>query len=823
MTEDQEAITNAASDFLFKCDRNGHILWHNHQFETCFNLPKQRHRDNFASFFPESEQKKLHEALHQAFKTGTSQIELSLVSKKEKEIITLSLNTLFTDLYSSFVGTGHKITEKKLAEQRIRLTSAVFENAHDGIIITDPQGQIIEANQRYLELLGLTKEQLIGINSRDDNPIQQQAIFDTNVWNTLRETGHWAGDIHHKAMSGEEVFLHTRITAVMDQQGEIQNYIALVSDTTELTSSRNALRESEAHFHQIVSNYPQPIIVLDKEHRVIQWNKACEQFIGLTEKEMIGTRDQWRAFYPSERPIMADIILDGGSQALMSEYYAGKYKQSPFIEGTYEAEDFFPHMGENGRWLYFTACALTNAKGEVVGAIESLIDITERKEAEAEAQRLNSELNQVIAAYPQPILVLDKDHRITHWNHACEKVLGGKAEEMIGTDDQWKPFYPNKRPIMADMVMQNDGGESLIEDFYSGKYRKSPFISGAYECEDYFPNMGEDGEGRWLYFTASPLRNEKGEIIGSIESLIDITQRMQAESEVRTLNDELEERVQNRTHELKQANEDLHKAMNQLVTSEKLASLGNLVAGVAHELNTPIGNMLTVSSTLRDSAKDFEDAVKGGALKKSTLDNFLEITADSTSLMERSAHRAEELISNFKQVAVDQTSVRRREFDLRITIDEVLTTLGPTLKRTQCDIENLVPVNINLDSYPGPIEQVLTNLINNSLIHGFEGKDDGCISINATADEQFITLTYQDNGNGIPEKLMHKAFDPFFTTKLGSGGSGLGLYIIYNLITAVLGGDVKLTSEEGHGVKFVIKLPTIAPLSKTEKEASNEQ
>ena len=711
---------------------------------------------------------------------------------------------------------------QKFGDDTNQLFSAIFENSREGMVVTDLDGNIISSNQQYMLTLKTSQNALALQNPLlfNDTPIKVEIT--EAIQEALNSETSWTGLMSHQFESGSLVQVKTKAVCLKSRGQRTGKFVLFVSEAEEHLNSKALLQESETHLRQIISNYPQPIIVIDKDHRVVQWNRACEQFIGLTEEEMIGTCNQWQAFYPSARPIMADIILDGGSQALMSEYYEGKYKKSRFIEGTFEAEDFFPHMGDNGRWLYFTASAIKNSDGEVVGAIESLIDITERKQAEAEVNLLNSELNQLIATYPQPILVLDKNHKITHWNRACEQVLGFSANEMIGTKNQWKPFYPTARPIMADMVMENGGGNDLIQKFYSGKYRKSPFIPDAYECEDFFPNMESQGNGRWLYFTASAIRNDEGEVIGAIESLIDISQRMQAESEVRKLNDELEQRVLERTSELKLANADLHKAMNQLVNAEKLASLGNLVAGVAHELNTPIGNIMTVSTTLKENASEFDHAVQSGSLRKSTLVDFMQVITESTQLMERSAQRAAELIGHFKQVAIDQTSVRRRQFDLRETVQETLTSMSPVLKKTNYVIENKVQPGLYMESYPGPIEQVLTNLINNSLLHGFENKEQGVISIKCSEHSNSVRVIYTDDGVGIPRQLINKAFDPFFTTKLGSGGSGLGLYIIYNLITAVLGGKVDLISEQGAGVKFSIELPKTAPIPTGDKEVNTD-
>lgn len=290
---------------------------------------------------------------------------------------------------------------------------------------------------------------------------------------------------------------------------------------------------------------------------------------------------------------------------------------------------------------------------------------------------------------------------------------------------------------------------------------------------------------------------------------------------------EIEQRKQ--AHEALQREKDeqkvliarLEQATDQLVQSEKLASLGSLVAGVAHELNTPLGNSLMVASALGGRIEEFARVVGEGTLRKQALLDFIDYCRNAASLLQRNSQRAAGLIGNFKEVAVDQTSMRRRRFDLRQAIDEILSTLQPKLKYTGHHLEVNVPTGIVLESYPGPIEQIIANLLSNSLLHGFEGITAGTIRIGAAlvgADR--IALSYADDGIGISAADAKRVFDPFFTTKLGSGGSGLGLYIAYNLATAVLGGDIRLTTAPGQGVLFELSLPLVAPDNPLAEEES---
>ncbi len=296
----------------------------------------------------------------------------------------------------------------------------------------------------------------------------------------------------------------------------------------------------------------------------------------------------------------------------------------------------------------------------------------------------------------------------------------------------------------------------------------------------------------------------------------DITAKQQYENNILELNASLERRVDERTQELTGALERLTAAQSELVRSEKMSALGSLVAGIAHELNTPIGNSLTVASTLQDQSSEFQQDM-GKGLTKSRLESFVNTTREGATILMSGLRQAAELVSSFKQVAVDQSSVNRRPFRLQETVNEILLTLGPSLRKTTHTVFNEVPADIVLDSYPGPLGQILTNLINNARLHGFDGRTNGQVTISAQYQgDSHVQVTVHDDGVGIPKAHLDKVFDPFFTTKLGQGGSGLGLNIVYNLVTKALGGTVTVQSEAGQGATFVLLLPRMAPVVEPE-------
>lgn len=280
---------------------------------------------------------------------------------------------------------------------------------------------------------------------------------------------------------------------------------------------------------------------------------------------------------------------------------------------------------------------------------------------------------------------------------------------------------------------------------------------------------------------------------------------------------ELEKRVRERTTELVDVNEELkgtldklRHAQGELVQQEKLAALGSLVAGIAHELNTPIGNGLTVASSLSKGTQEIILAIDSG-ITRSTLDQYLKDMREGSNLVCMSLEKASELVSSFKQVAVDRTSAQRRRFLLSSLLNEIRVTMATLIKHMPYTLEIIEQQDFMLDGYPGPLGQVITNLLNNALLHGFDEREDGKITISTSPIEDGVQITVEDNGYGIDSADLSHIFDPFFTTKLGDGGNGLGLHIVHNIVTIALGGTIDVHSEVNRGTKFIVKMPLVAP------------
>jgi signal transduction histidine kinase len=276
--------------------------------------------------------------------------------------------------------------------------------------------------------------------------------------------------------------------------------------------------------------------------------------------------------------------------------------------------------------------------------------------------------------------------------------------------------------------------------------------------------------------------------------------KRKAEDELRAAKDRAEKAL-----------DDLREAQQSLIAAEKLAALGGLVAGVAHEVNNPIGISLTVASSFARRCEEFAKEVDAGPLRRSRLGEFLEGGRDAANQLVSNLQRAGELVQSFKQVAVDRSHADRRPFDLRESTDQIVASLRPVLKKSQITLTVDVPAGIIMDSYPGSYGQVLTNLFLNSVVHAFPDGRAGSVIVEARQVRDDVDIFVSDDGVGMSEEIQRRAFDPFFTTRRNEGGTGLGLHIIFNLVTQQLGGRLAFESRLGWGTRFRITLPRVAP------------
>ena len=301
-------------------------------------------------------------------------------------------------------------------------------------------------------------------------------------------------------------------------------------------------------------------------------------------------------------------------------------------------------------------------------------------------------------------------------------------------------------------------------------------------------------------------KNEVGKLYTSFNTLLESIQTHQ--NELQTLTQELEHRVDERTQELTESLSTLKKAQTQLVESEKMASLGSLVSGVAHEVNTPLGNAVTGSTIIKQESHNLLESMRDGSMKKSMLEESLEHINETARLLYKSVNTAASLIRSFKKISVDQSIEEKRDFDVVEYAQEVVKTFSSQLKKIPVNVKINGPKSLYINSFPGAFAQLLNNFIQNAIVHAFEVKKENAqIIITLEVKGNNLEFIFKDNGAGMNEEIKKKAFDPFVTTKRNAGGTGLGLHIAYNLVTQKLKGTLLLESEEGEGTSFIVHVP----------------
>ena len=293
----------------------------------------------------------------------------------------------------------------------------------------------------------------------------------------------------------------------------------------------------------------------------------------------------------------------------------------------------------------------------------------------------------------------------------------------------------------------------------------------------------------------------------------ELQQKTLAQQQLKTINLELENRVADRTrnlqqtvNELNQTLAELHATQGKLIEAEKLSSLGGMVAGIAHEINTPLGLCITIHSYIQDHYLEMKKRFDAGEMRKQDFVDFISMMDESLSILDKNLQRSAHLIKSFKQVSEDQTGEHIRKFSLHDYLQEILETLSPKFKQNKHRVDIDCPDQLWMETYAGSVSQVLTNLIMNSLLHGFEFKNDGVIRIQAGEERGNIIIRYSDDGIGLSAEARQKIFEPFYTTKRGQGGTGLGMHLVYNIVHQRLRGDIQI-EDSTQGAAFRLTIP----------------
>ncbi|MBA4395789.1 MAG: hypothetical protein C0394_00140 [Syntrophus sp. (in: bacteria)] len=657
----------------------------------------------------------------------------------------------------------------------------------------------------------------------------------------------------------------------------------------------------------IIEGSPIPTFVIGRDHKIMFWNKACADLMGYEAAEMIGTDRQYMPFYPEKRPVIADLIVDNDIDGLSKYYGKKRVQKSTVIEGAWEASDVFENRSGVRRRLYFLAAPIYDKKGEIIAAIETLQDVTRQTELENDLkgymETLKSELDKnlrlvktiegIIEGSPIPTFVIGRDHKIMLWNKACAELVGYQAAEMIGTDKQYMPFYEGKRPVIADLIVDNDI-EGLEKYYGKMRVRKSAVVEGAYEARDYYKKLG--GRSRHLYFLAAPIRDEGGKIIAAIETLQDVSREKEMAANLKeyaeTLQNELSENVRLRQeieavynylmsivdsspdtlfdisgdgiinyvsgnlktgrgsffgnikgkpftefvapehrdmalkaweevkkgiyqpYEIEATEKDGSKR-NLLLTprpvegtdryvlvqrditefknlekkyyeSEKLAAIGQLSAGIAHEVRNPL-------SSIKMSLQILEKRMQpeGNDLKR-------------FRIAQREVEHLEELVNDVL-IYARPASPRKEPSDIRRIVENALALVERLVAdkniQIQTDFEDGLPL-MNVDAVK--LEQAFLNIYRNA-VDAMEVDGVLRITVRRTGNDLTqIQITVEDNGCGIDAADLPHVFNPFFSKK--KYGTGLGMTQVKKIVDLHMG-NIEIQSKSKEGTRVMVTFP----------------
>ena len=588
-----------------------------------------------------------------------------------------------------------------------------------------------------------------------------------------------------------------------------------IAISIENASLYSALSSSEERYRTIFQNTGTGMMFVEEDMTISLSNKEFSKLTGYTSEEING-KMKW-----------TDFIADEDDLLRMKEYHRLRRINPGAVPSSYECKLKERHGGI--RDIVISVVKMP----DTTQSLSALLDITKRKKAEEALRQSEITYRTIFENTGTATIIVEADTTISLANSEFCYWSGYSKEDLEGKMS-WLLF------------VRGDSGEIALKHHHERRAGKS-LAPGRYELSVY----DRAGNPKNILLTVAMI-NENQSVIG----MVDITERLQAEEEVRRLNADLELKVELRTQDLTAANQELismnqelqalnseleaandalfreinerkkieeelaaanselsntisqlQAAQTSLIWAEKMASLGRLVAGVAHEINTPVGVGVTAATNLQQITNEFAQIFAQDQLTRQHLQDYLDDCQTALSIITPNLYRASQLIRSFKEVSVDQTSETRRKFVVKSYLDEILLSLHPKLKKTSHVISIDCDETLEIDSYPGAFAQILTNLIMNSLIHAYNPEDMGQLHIKVRKNQDSLQLDYSDDGKGIEPESLSKIFDPFFTTDREHGGTGLGLSIVYNIVTMQLSGTIECSSQPGQGTTFRISVP----------------
>jgi PAS domain S-box-containing protein len=560
--------------------------------------------------------------------------------------------------------------------------------------------------------------------------------------------------------------------------------------------AREVFSNGRQSLQSIIGSSPIPAFIIGKDHLVIYWNKALEELSGIKAEEVAGTNQQWRAFYSSARPCMADLLVDE-FQKEIPHWYTGKFIKSKLIDGAYEATDFFPELGKKGRWLRFTAAIIRNSKGTVVGAIETLEDITQAKRAEAALLKAHEELESKVKERTHELAKTNKalkettDHLslileflpiVSYTCNADENLTTTFVSNSIKEITGYTPAKFTENPTFWQEHIHPDDQKEILKEL------KSATRKGTYQFEYRF--QAADGSYRWFSDhrrLIRPSNRSRSYMVGAWQDITE-NRRIRQEGELR---------------------------LQQMIQSHKLKALGEVVTGVAHEINNPVSFIANNITLLEEMWTAVEPILASdGASHPDWGDkgiSYVEVCTNMKEIIEEfkiASQRIKRVIAGLKEFARADETVQMKPIQIEEVIQGVLIIVGAQVRKTVPRIDRYIDSNLSpIQGHFQKIEQVIANLLINA--HQSITPDrKGRIIITARNIERLksILIEIEDNGIGMESEVLDHIFEPFFTTRRDKEGTGLGLSISYGLVKEHQG-IIGVLSRPGLGSRFSIYLP----------------
>ncbi|MFA4825548.1 MAG: PAS domain S-box protein [Methanoregula sp.] len=644
----------------------------------------------------------------------------------------------------------HDITDRRLAEQELKESesrySALFTNNYSVSLLIDPDtGRIIDANGAAVQYYGYSRDQLTAMGIYDLNRLPKDTVV-RNLKQAKGQKEKYFFSSHYRA-DGEKRYVEI-YSGPITVQGKPLFY-SIIHDITERKKAEEALRQNEATLNVILQSSPIPKFVIDRNHRVISWNKALEETSGIRARDIVGTTRQWMAFYEKERPCLSDLLVDGATERI-PRLYRDKYKKSELVEGAYEVTDFYPRVGKDGKWLHTIAASIIDNDGTVIGAVETLEDITVFTHAQQSLKESEERYRTLVDKLPDYVIV-HRDGILLYVNPAAAARMGYDADSLTG-----KPILPFIAPEYHDTMRQ------AVSLRMAGKELPS------YELKI----AAQDGTYRTVLVNGSMIiyRGRPADL----NVLTDITTLKQAEETIRDAKEDLEKRVTERTEDLVKANEQLTteiaartKAEQEITRSleEKELLLREIHHRVKNNLQI-IASLLNLQSrtitdpNVLDSIKDSQSRVRAMALVHERIyrsHNIAEINL-------------KEYLTFLTKQILQFYNIPQHQIGIMVTMDDILS-----------DIDTIIPVGL-----------ILNELVSNSLKHAFPEGRKGTISIECTPQEgNRLRFVYSDNGIGMPAGFDWKTSET------------LGLRLVNSLVDQLNG---TIEGSTGEGTTFIITI-----------------